>query len=79
MPQKQNLTVSLEKETIQKAKVLAARRNTSVTRLLADYVEEMVAEDERYDAAQKAALDYMDKGFPLGGQIAADREDWHER
>ena len=79
MTQKQNLTVSLEKETIQKAKILAARRNTSVTRLLADYVEEMVAEDERYDAAQRAALNYMEKGFPMGGQIAADREDWHER
>jgi predicted proteasome-type protease len=79
MSQKQNLTVSLERETIQKAKVLAAKRNTSVTRLLTDYVEEMVAEDERYEAARKAALDYMDKGFPMGGQIAADREDWHER
>jgi predicted proteasome-type protease len=79
MSQKQNLTVSLEKKTIQKAKVLAAKRNTSVTRLLADYVKEMVAEDERYDAARKAALDYMNKGFPMGGQIAADREDWHER
>ena len=79
MTQKQNLTVSLERETIRKAKVLAARKNTSVTRLLANYVEEMVAEDEMYEAAQKAALEYMDKGFPLGGQIAADREDWHER
>ena len=79
MIRKQNLTVSLERETIQKAKVLAAKRNTSVTRLLADYVKEMVAEDERYDAARKAALDYMNKGFPMGGQIAADREDWHER
>ena len=79
MTQKQNLTVSLERETIQKAKILAARKNTSVTRLLADYVEEMVAEDERYNAARKTALEYMDKGFPMGGQIAADREDWHER
>lgn len=79
MIQKQNLTVSLKKETIQKAKVLAAKRNTSVTRLLADYVEEMVAEDEKYEAARKAALDYLSKGFPMGGQIAADREDWHER
>ena len=79
MSQKQNLTVSLKRETIQKAKVLAARRNTSVTRLLADYVEEIVARDERYAAARRAALDYLDKGFPMGGQIAADREDWHER
>lgn len=79
MIQKQNLTVSLKKETIQKAKVLAAKRNTSVTRLLADYVEEMVAEDERYEAARKAALGYLNTGFPMGGHIAADREDWHER
>lgn len=79
MTRKQNLTVSLKRETIQKAKVLAAKRNTSVTRLLADYVEEMVAESERYDAARKAALDYLNTGFSMGGRIAADREDWHER
>ena len=79
MNQKQNLTVSLDRGTIRKAKILAAKRNTSVTKLLADYVEEMVAEDERYDAARRAALDYMRKGFPMGGQIAADRGDWHER
>jgi hypothetical protein len=79
MSQKQNLTVSLDRGTIRKAKILAARRSTSVTRLLADYVEKMVAEDERYEAARKAALDYLEKGFPMGGLIAADREDWHER
>jgi hypothetical protein len=79
MSQKQNLTVSLDRGTIRKAKILAARRSTSVTRLLADYVEKMVAEDERYEAARKTALDYLEKGFPMGGLIAADREDWHER
>jgi len=79
MTQKQNLTVSLKKETIQKAKILAAKKNTSVTRLLAHYVEEMVAEDEKYEVARKAALKYLTNGFPMGGQIAADREDWHER
>ena len=79
MTPKQNLTVSLDGGTIRKAKVLAAKRNTSVTRLLADYVEEMVAEDEKYEAARRSALEYLEKGFPMGGQIAADREDWHER
>jgi len=79
MAQKQNLTVSLDQKTIRKAKILAARRNTSVTRLLADFVEEMVAESERYDAARNTALDYLNQGFPMGGKIVADREDWHER
>jgi predicted transcriptional regulator len=76
---KQNLTVSLDADTIRKAKILAAGRNTSVTKLLTGYVEEMIAEEERYDAAKRAALSNLDKGFHLGGEIRTTREDWHER
>ena len=79
MGNKQNLTVSLDTETIRKAKILAAGRNTSVTKLLTGYVEEMIAEEERYDAAQRTALSYLEKGFHLGGEIRVTREEWHER
>jgi len=79
MGSKQNLTVSLDTETIRKAKILAAGRNTSVTKLLTGYVEEMIAEEERYDAAQRTALSYLEKGFHLGGEIRVTREEWHER
>lgn len=79
MANKQNLTMSLDMETIRKAKILAAGRNTSVTKLLTGYVEEMIAEEERYDAAKRAALSNLDKGFHLGGEIRATREEWHER
>jgi hypothetical protein len=43
---KQNLTVSLERQTIQKAKVVAARRSTSISGLLAHQIEVLVGEEE---------------------------------
>ena len=76
---RQNLTVALSPETVRKAKRVAARRNTSVTRLLAELVEELVGDDERYEAARRAALAYLEQGFPLGGGILSTREQWHER
>ncbi len=79
MANKQNLTVSLDTDTIRKAKILAAGRNTSVTKLLTDYVEEMIAEEEKYDAAKRAALSYLENGFQLGGEVRSTREEWHER
>ena len=79
MGTKQNLTVSLDAATIRKAKILAAGRNTSVTKLLTGYVEEMIAEEEKFDAAKRTALSYLEKGFQLGGEVRATREEWHER
>ncbi|MEI8313243.1 MAG: hypothetical protein WCH98_21035, partial [Verrucomicrobiota bacterium] len=67
MRDRQNLTVALSPETVRKAKLVAARRNTSVTRLLAEFVEKLVGDEERYETARRAALAYLEQGFPLGG------------
>jgi hypothetical protein len=79
MSERQNLTVSLKSKTIRKAKRLAARRDTSVSRLVADLIEELVSEDERYETAKRAATEYLNQGFSLGGKIMASREELHER
>ncbi len=79
MSGKQNLTVRLSAETIRKAKILAAERNTSVTQLLSDYVEQMVGEHRRFEEAKEAALAYLETGFHLGGKVRASREELHER
>ena len=79
MTPRQNLTLSLSPEVVRKAKVLAAHRNTSVTRLLTDLVEQLVQDDERYEAARRAAVACLEEGLPLGGRISATREEWHER
>jgi hypothetical protein len=76
---KQNVTVSLSRNTIRKAKILAARRDTSISGLLAEQIESLVGEDEAYERAERQAAALLDQGFHLGGVIRSSREEWHER
>lgn len=75
----QNITVRLSRRTLRKAKVLAAKRNTSISGLLAEQIEALVGEDDAYEQAQRRALAFLEQGFHLGGRIASTRDEWHER
>jgi len=75
----QNLTIRLSRETIRKARVLAARRSTSISRLVAEHLDLLTGEDQAYERARREALALLDQGFPLGGRIAAGRDEWHAR
>ncbi len=79
MSEKQNVTVQLDKETIHRAKVLAAKRGTSVSGLLASELRRLVGEDESFEMAKRSALQLLDQGLRLGGSIRATREELHER
>lgn len=76
---KQNLTVSLERETVRKAKILAARRGTSISGLITAQIEQLVVDDESYQQAKRQALELLERGFHLGGVHDSKRSDWHER
>jgi hypothetical protein len=76
---KQNLTVSLDQQTVRKAKILAARRETSISGLVAAQIEAMVSEDEAFEQAKGRALALLDQGFHLGGRHTIDRMALHER
>src|SRR5260370_33196164 len=76
---KQNVTISLDRETIQKAKIIAARRSTSISGLLAHQIEALVGEEEAYERAERQALNLLDHGFHLGGVVRASREQLHVR
>ncbi len=76
---KQNLTVSLSPETVQKAKLLAAKHSTSISGLVAMQIEALVAKDDAYERAHRAALDLMERGFHLGGVHSVSRDELHER
>jgi hypothetical protein len=76
---KQNLTISLDRQTIQKAKIVAARRSTSISGLLARQIEILVGEEEAYERAERQALTLLDQGFHLGSVIRASRDELHER
>ena len=76
---KQNITLSLTQQTIRKAKILAARRGSSISGILAEQIELLVGEDEAYQRAERQALTLLDQGFHMGGAIGSTRDEWHER
>jgi hypothetical protein len=76
---KQNLTLSLDKETIRRAKILAAERCVSVSRLIAEEITRLVEEADAYRRAHRSALEELAKGFRSGGYKPVPREELHER
>ncbi|HUK74036.1 MAG TPA: DUF6364 family protein [Candidatus Bathyarchaeia archaeon] len=76
---KQNITLSLNKDVLRKAKVLAARRDTSISGLLTQQIEALVGQEEAYERARSEAMKLLEKGFHLGGTGMISREELHER
>ncbi len=76
---KQNVTISLDRQMIRKAKIVAARRDTSISGLLAQQLEILVGEEEAYERAERQAVALLDEGFHLGGGVPVNREELHER
>jgi hypothetical protein len=76
---KRNLTVQLDEQIIRKARLLAAERSTSISKLVADEIERLVGDEERYRAAQEHAVHEMMTGYHLGGPPYPRRDDLYER
>lgn len=75
---KRNLTVELDDEMIRKAKVVAAKRGTSVSRLVANELEDLVEADVRYEEARERALRALANAKPRGGR-SWQRVELHQR
>jgi predicted transcriptional regulator len=77
----QNVTLSIPKEVLRKAKMIAIQRRTSLSRLLSRALEDMVAREEDYQKASARHRAILQKGFDLGTQGMANwsREDLHDR
>ena len=76
---RQNLTISITPETVRKAKILAARRSTSISGLLAEQIEMLIGAEEAWERSERSALALLEEGFHLGGRITVGRDEWHER
>jgi hypothetical protein len=74
-----NVTVQLDRRILDKAKTLAAKRNTSISALLAEEIEKLVTADDAYENARRRALARLERGFHLGGKITVRRDELHER
>lgn len=76
---KQNVTLALDSELLVSAKQLAAARNSSLSRLLADELAAQVGSARAYEQARQQALAMMRQGFHLGGSGSAKRDELHDR
>ena len=78
--EKQNITLSLPKDLLQKAKILAVKKNKSLSGLLSEYIARMTNEEEAYQTAKARHRRMLKKGFDFGlnGKISWRREDLHE-
>ena len=77
----QNVTLSIPKDVLRKAKMIAIQRKTSLSGLLTHALEDIVTHEESYQMARKHHLTILQKGFNLGtkGKSPGSREDLHER
>jgi hypothetical protein len=75
---KTNITLKLDAELLKEARVLAAEQGTSVSRMLAEKLEEVVRERAGYDRARKRALARLRVGMDLGWTRPGSRDELHE-
>ena len=79
--EKQNVTLSMPKSLLKKAKIIAAGKEKSLSELLRESLEEKVREATGYKKARMRQLKLLNKGIALGtrGHITPKREEIHER
>jgi predicted transcriptional regulator len=76
---RQNVTISISPDIVRKARILAAKRSTSISALLAEQIEALIDEEEAWDRSQRSALAMLKDGFHLGGRAPVSRDELHER
>ena len=76
---KRNITLSVDKDLIKKGKVIAAQRDTSVSKMLSEQLRQLVEDNEQYETVKRSALQTLEKGYHLGGRITWKREDLYDR
>jgi metal-responsive CopG/Arc/MetJ family transcriptional regulator len=79
--EKQNVTLSLPVDLLQKLRVMAAKRNVSMSSLMISVITKKLLSQDDYDAPGKRLIERMknatDRG--TGGKITWTREELHER
>lgn len=72
-----NITIAVDEEVADRARVLAAKRRTSVSRLLAETLGQIVKQDDEYEQAMRRALSRKPYLHSDGKYLS--REEVHDR
>ena len=79
--ERQNITLSLPKDTLLKVKLIAVKRQTSVSGLLTRTLERLVEREDSYAHARLRHLEWLERGTDLGtaGHVTISRDELHDR
>ncbi|HEX7637272.1 MAG TPA: CopG family transcriptional regulator [Burkholderiaceae bacterium] len=72
-----NVTVTMEDRVAEWARMEAARRNTSVSRLIGELLAEKMRHDDAYERAMREELEFKSMGASKGPYFS--RDELHER
>ena len=77
---KKNITIAIDDRLAREARILAAKKDTSVSGLLADFLESIVENENRRETAKNHFFDLAKTGYDLNySQRTFDRNALHER
>jgi len=74
-----NMTITLEEEVARWARIRAAERDTSVSRLVGEMLRGKMQEEQNYQAAKQHYLSQRPKKLKKPGARYPRREELHER
>lgn len=75
-----NITLTLPSELVRRARIIAAARETSVSALVAEYLQSLARQADDYERLWQEEQRLMAKGLPMRvGQVTWSRADSHER
>lgn len=73
-----NVTITLEEEVSQWARIWAAKHHTSVSRMLGEMLRQRMLDEQGYEAAMKRHLTSKPVSLKKGGKYPS-RDELHER
>jgi hypothetical protein len=75
-----NVTLSMRKEVLRKAKLVAVKRGTSPSRLMSEALEAIADEEDGYEQAKRRQLALKREGLDLGtyGRPVTSRDELHD-
>lgn len=74
-----NITLKIDDELTREAKILAAKRGTSVSQLVAEELRNLVQRDLAYEKAKLKALNQLENPFAFSGTPLPRREELYDR
>lgn len=74
-----NITLSVDEETLERVKVVAAKRKTSVNAIVRDYLDTIATAEDRTERARRRLLELARDSKAEAGPITWKRDDLYDR